>query len=327
MTINYLILAHTKPVQVKKLVVALNQENTRFYVHVDLKTNLAPFLEALSEFSNLHLLPEDQRETCHWGGIGIVKATLTMLKLVEENGEKGYVVLLSGQDYPVKSKEYIATYFQNNNSKDFISWFPLPAPRWTRGGLDRLDRYKINLSNKKGDFILLPTVHSREFFTFECLKKLMKLISRMKVRELGLLFNKKTFPTYLKPYGGDTWWSLRTDTTSKILTYIRQHKDLLTYMTYSKLPDEMIFQSIILEITKGNLDKPQSSLTYANWSGNDENSPRTFTPEDLPRLKNLSPDFLFARKFDLELFPKLLDRIEQEVWNCQGVKNGANSLN
>ncbi|WP_162417034.1 beta-1,6-N-acetylglucosaminyltransferase [Cyclobacterium roseum] len=325
MTINYLILAHTNPPQAKKLVAALNQKNTRFYIHVDLKTSIFPFQCALSEFPNLYLLPENQRETCVWGGIGIVKATLTMLKLIEEKGDKGYVVLLSGQDYPVKSKDYITAYFRKNVGKDFISWFPLPATQWTRGGMDRLNRYKINLSHKKGDFVQLPSIHSREFYKFECLKKLVKLISRMKVRELPVLFYKKHFPSYLTPYGGDTWWALTTETTSKILAYIRNHRDLLTYMAHSNLPDEMMFQSMVLEINKGNLDKIHHSLTYANWSGKDENSPHTFTPDDIPRLKGLSPDFLFARKFDSEPYPDLLDRIEQEVWPTQRGKNGANN--
>ncbi|MDN3686563.1 beta-1,6-N-acetylglucosaminyltransferase [Cyclobacterium jeungdonense] len=320
MTINYLILAHTNPPQVKRLVAALNQKNTRFYVHVDLKTNLSPFKEALSEFPNLYLLPEDQRETCNWGGIGIVKATLTMLRLVEESGEKGYVVLLSGQDYPVKSKDYIGTYFQNNAGSDFISWFSLPTSRWTRGGMDRINRYKIDLSDKKGDFVQLPSIHSREFYSFGCLKKLVKVISRKKVSKLSVLLYKKKFPPYLKPYGGDTWWALRTETTSKILRLIRTHADLMKFMNFSNLPDEMLFQSLVLEINKENLDSIKNSLTYANWSGKDETSPRTFTPEDLLRLKALPPDFLFARKFDLNLYPQLLDSIEQELLPDQSKK-------
>jgi hypothetical protein len=96
-------------------------------------------------------------------------------------------------------------------------------------------------------------------------------------------------------------------------------------MAHSNLPDEMIFQSIVLEVNKRNLDEIHHSLTYANWSGKDENSPHTFTHEDIPRLKGLSADFLFARKFDSKTYPDLLDRIEQEVWPTQGEKSGANN--
>ncbi|MBD3627952.1 beta-1,6-N-acetylglucosaminyltransferase [Cyclobacterium sp.] len=314
MTIHYLILAHTNPLQVKKLVAALNQEHTRFYVHVDLKSTISPFKDALRKFSNLYLLTEGQRESCNWGGMGIVNATLTMLKLVEKSGKEGYVVLLSGQDYPVKSRDYIATYFKNNFGNDFISCFPIPATQWSKGGMDRINRYKIDLSEKKGDYVQLPSINSKEFYRFECLKKLVKVVARKKIKELPVLLHKKSFPSYLKPFGGDTWWALKTETISKILVYIQYHSDLLTFMAYSNLPDEMLFQSLVLEINKDNSDNIKNSLTYANWSGGDEPSPQTFSTKDIPRLKDLSPDILFARKFDINPNPELLDRIEEEVW-------------
>ncbi|NHE55601.1 beta-1,6-N-acetylglucosaminyltransferase [Cyclobacterium plantarum] len=315
MTINYLILAHTNPLQVKKLVTALNHKNSYFYVHVDLKAKLSPFKDALREFPNLYMLPENQRETCNWGGIGIVKATFTMLKLVDQRGKKGYAVLLSGQDYPIKSIDYIDSFFQSNEGKDFISWFSLPTTIWARGGMDRLNWYKIDLSDNRGDFVQLPSIHAKEFYSFDSFKKLVKSISRGKIKELQVLLYKKSFPAYLKPYGGDTWWALNTETISKILTFIQDHPDLLKYLADSLLPDEMLFQSLVLELNKENLGQIHDCLTYVNWSGSiDDPSPQTFTTEDIPRLRDLSPNFLFARKFDIISNPQLLDSIEQEVW-------------
>ncbi|SHN02157.1 Core-2/I-Branching enzyme [Cyclobacterium lianum] len=315
MIINYLILAHTNPLQVRKLIAALNHTNSYFYVHVDLKAEIAPFKDALKDFRNLYILPEHQRETCNWGGMGIVRATFTMLKLVEESRKNGYAVLLSGQDYPVKSSDYINSYFQSNPGKDFISWFPLPSNRWVRGGMDRLNHYKIELSQNKGDFVQLPSLHSRDFYSFDTLKKLVKVIFRGKTSSLRVLSNKKSFPDYLKPNGGDTWWALNTETVSKILEFVQNHSDLIQYMSNSTLPDEILFQSLVLEINKDHLDSIHNCLTFVNWSGSrDAPSPQTFTPEDLPRLRELSPDFLFARKFDMQLYPELPDRIENEVW-------------
>jgi len=313
MTINYLILAHTNPLQVKKLVAALNQDNAWFYIHIDRKEDALPFKDVLGEFPNLFLLPEEQRQRCTWGGMGIVSATLTMLRLLEEHKRNGYAVLMSGQDYPIRSNAYINSYFQQNKDTDFISCFPLPSPYWTNGGLDRLRCYKIDLSDKKGDFVLLPSIQSSEFYRLESLKKLAKVLLRKKTGKLRVLLKRKAFPAYLEPYGGDTWWALKTETTSKILAFIQSHRELLTFMNHSNLPDEMLFHSVIQEIYKGSPGKISRSPTFANWSGLDEPSPRTFVPEDLPRLKNLPLDFLFARKFDANQFTELLEPLDQEL--------------
>ncbi|WP_163378184.1 beta-1,6-N-acetylglucosaminyltransferase [Cyclobacterium sp. SYSU L10401] len=317
MTINYLILAHTNPFQVKKMVVALNQENTRFYVHIDLKTNPFPFREALKDFSNLYLIPEGQREHCNWGGIGIVKATLTMLKRVADSDKNGYSILLSGQDYPIRNGDYIKSFFQKNAGVDFISSFPLPTPYWTNGGKDRIHWYKIDLSDKRGDFVQLPSFQSKEFYSLGSLKKLLKLTIRKKGREIKTLLPSKTFPAYIIPYGGDTWWALGPETTSKILTFLKDHPDLLRYMEHSNLPDEMLFQSLVWEIHKESPNKIKHSLTYANWSGKDEPSPRFITAEDIQKIKDLPDDYLFARKFDLDRNPEILNQIEKEVWTIQ----------
>lgn len=313
MTINYLILAHTNPLQVKKLVEALNQDNVWFYVHIDRKEDALPYQDVLCEFPNLYLLTEEQRQRCTWGGIGIVSATLTMLRLLEEHKRDGYAVLMSGQDYPIRSNAYIRSYFQQNEGVDFISCFPLPSPYWTNGGLDRLRCYKIDLSDRRGDVVLLPSIQSSGFYRLESMKKLAKVLIRKKTGKLRVLLQRKAFPAYLEPYGGDTWWALKTETTSNILAYIQNHQELLTFMKHSNLPDEMLFHSIVQEIYKGSPEKIAHSPTFANWSGLDEPSPRTFEPEDLPRLKNLPFDFLFARKFDANRFPELLETLDEEL--------------
>jgi hypothetical protein len=313
MTINYLILAHANPRQVKKLVGALTHYDTWFYVHIDRKEDLLPYRDALSEFPNLYLLPDEERVRCTWGGMGIVSATLTMLRLIHEQQREGYAVLMSGQDYPIRSNEYIRRYFLRNRGTDFISCFSLPSPYWTNGGLDRLRRYKIDLSEKRGDFVQVPSVQSREVYRLDSLKKLAKVLVRKNPGKLRVLLQPKAFPTYLAPFGGDTWWALKTETTSNILAFVQNHDDLLTFMSHSNLPDEMVFQSIVRKLNKHYRGKILGSPTYANWSGMDEPSPRTFLPEDLLRLKNLPHGILFARKFDMDRFPELLETVDREI--------------
>jgi len=310
MTVNYIVLVHNNPLQSKKLITTLNQKDAWFYVHVDQKTKIAPFQTLLQEIPNLTIVPNELREECNWGGVGVVKACLTIFRMIIKSGREGYSVLLSGQDYPIKSNTYITEYLKKFQGTDFITCFPLPSPNWSYGGMNRLSHYKIDLSSKRGDFIQLPSVWSREFYSYNSLKKILKLILRKKGRHLSKLFQKKKLPDYIRPYGGDAWWSLTTETSSDILKYLDLHPDLLHFMTCSNLSDEMIFQTIVMEIHKDNPSKIRKSVTYANWSGMDEPSPKTITPEDLGKIISLSPDLLFARKFDIIKYPKIFALIE-----------------
>ncbi|WP_339923309.1 beta-1,6-N-acetylglucosaminyltransferase [uncultured Cyclobacterium sp.] len=310
MNINYIVLVHKNPYQIRSIITKLNHKDTWFYVHVDQKTNIAPFQALLQEIPNVTLIPDELREICNWGGIGVVKACLAIFRMIIDNGREGYAVLLSGQDYPIKSNTYIAEYFKKHSGTDFITCFSLPSSNWSFEGMNRLSHYKIDLSNKRGDFIQLPSIWSKEFYNFQSFKKLLKLTLSKKGRYLSKLLRKKKFPSYIKPYGGDTWWALSTNTIDKILQFLEIHPDLLNFMAFSNLPDEMIFQSIVIELYGEDYKNIKNSVTYSNWSGLDKSSPEIFTPEGLGKIKSISPDILFARKFDLEKHPNIYELVE-----------------
>lgn len=313
MTINYIILAHTNVSQVKRMIKALEGDETHFYLHVDLKTNIAPFIDAFNDFSNLTFLPGDKRQICNWGGMGIVNATVTAMQMIVDERRNGYCIVLSGQDFPVKSNGFIKSFLEDNYGTEFISCFPLPTPKWSGGGMPRIERYKFDLSAKKGDYVLLPSIFDRDFYTVRSFRKLMKFLLRGKLIDLMKIIPRRKFPANLKPYGGDTWLALTSETVSEILKYLKDHPDFLKYIELCHLPDEIIFQSLVMEILKNKRNLIRDTLTYAKWVEPDAPSPEIFTLNDLQFLKELPAEKLFARKFDSNVDYRIIDKIEEEI--------------
>ena len=70
--------------------------------------------------SNVYIV--EDRVSVNWSGFSVVEATLKLMNMVRDTNKKyDYISLISGQDYPIKSNEYIETYFTENQGKEFIA--------------------------------------------------------------------------------------------------------------------------------------------------------------------------------------------------------------
>ncbi len=125
-SLNYIILAHKNPEQIKRLVNRLKHKNVNFYIHVDKSIPLKPFSDALTDIDKIYLLNDEERVTCHWADLGMVLGTIECIKRILSDGRSGYAVLLSGQDYPLYNSTEIFEFFKHNNGLHYISGIPLP---------------------------------------------------------------------------------------------------------------------------------------------------------------------------------------------------------
>lgn len=79
MTIAYLILCHTDPQHIKRLAKKITENtNDVAFVHVDGKSNFAPFQKELGNLPRVKLL--ENRVPVHWGGYSSVEATIRLFK-------------------------------------------------------------------------------------------------------------------------------------------------------------------------------------------------------------------------------------------------------
>jgi len=296
LTINYILLVHKNPAQVKELIRRLNHQQTCFYVHVDKNVDAEPFVQACSIFPNVAFLAAREKGT--WGGIGIVKAALHALDRIIEERRSGYCILLSGQDLPLKSNEEILNFLSLANGAVFMDSFSLPNERWYGGGRNRIERYKFHFSENPGDYFLLPSLFEKEFYRY-AKQNLLRVLVLLKQKQNPLcLLKKRRFPTYLKPFGGSQWWAMTVETAKRLRSFLQAHKDYLPYHRHTLLADEIFFQSVMehLASAEGSFNI-RPSLTYARWENASAAHPVVLKEEELPELAKQQGK-LFARKFE-----------------------------
>lgn len=305
MRIFYLILAHKEPAQLERLINQLSDNNVCFIVHIDAKSNIEEFKSVLSHMPITYV---SRREDCIWGDFSIVQATLNMISELKALGakDKDRIVLISGQDYPIRSKNEIIYFFSKNEDIDFISG--VDAEKYQKNNLRNFLGYKLNLSSKRSDVIIL-----RKYGLKGVVKALLK--NRYKLKYIRFFFTERK--TKLTMYKGSQWWALKYSTLENIVNYYHEHLDSMTYLfEKSFCPDEYFFQTILWKLKEDNkrlVVKP--SVTYVNWTRPNVVLPVTFGIEDFKELEFEAKEKLYARKFDACVDSEILNKIDNIIKN------------
>lgn len=282
MKIAYIILAHKYPEQLIRLVLRLNHNDASFFIHVDKKTPNDIYKEItkqLSSMPNIYLL---KRHTCYWGDFNIVKATCEGIKeLVKSGINFDYAILLSGQDYLIKSISQIEEVMHINKGKEFMEFFSLNSKnRWS----DQGGKYQGINRIKYWHFYF----RSKRF----CFPK------------------KREFPRGFEPYGGSQWWCLSKACIEYIDNFIERNSAFVDYFKYVFIPDEIFFQTIVLNSPfKENVIN--DDLRYMDWENPNPTYPAIMLRSDLDKLSKSSK--LFARKFDITRDTEILDMIDRQI--------------
>lgn len=273
--IAYVVPVHRDPDQVARMIRRLATPSAQFVVHVDRRADpsvrhgIGAGTEALPvAFVEPH--------RCYWGGFGMVRAALKGIRhLVDEGVEYDYAVLLSGQDYPLRTAREIELFFGDAGGNSYLDAFALPRPDgWgPRGGLDRVEDW--HLIRRRALHVQLPRA--------------------------------RTLPAGLKPYGGDAWWSLARPMVEYIDWFVRENPAATHFFEHALHPSEVFFQSIVMSSPLAGTIVPES-LHYIRWEG-DAANPVTLGVADLDAM--LGSGMLFARKFDTTRDHEVLDALDE----------------
>lgn len=283
MRIAYLILAHKRSDLLIALIEALMDSEDGFFIHLDARTPTADVDRVVAleqQFPNVHLVPS--RYACLWGDFSLVQATLVCVRNALEHGTFGYGVLLSGQDYPIKSQRIIKSFLIDHYPANFIDYFSLPsADHWpeTNGGIDRIT-YPYPHS--------VQPILSRGYTLYTAARRRLHLS-----RYLPL-------STW---YGGSQWWCLTCDSLTWILRAYDSNPMWRRFFRYSQFPDELFFQTVLSQspfaayIVSDNLRTIWWHKSLRPW---------VFRYDDVATL--VASPGLFARKFDDTAVLKAVDQ-------------------
>jgi hypothetical protein len=307
--IVYIILAFDNPNQIKRLISSLNSESVFFYIHVDKKVDQSPFDLFLNEFSNLKFVDTQYRNEISWGDNKMVKSILNLLMLVKENHTSGYCVLLSNNDYPIKSNTSIREYFINKYGNSFIALNQLDheSPIFNQ----RLKCYKFDLSKKRKDLVLIPSIWEKSFYSFKNLISIKRIVTIKNFLNLRKILVKRTHPVGIDAYWGSPWWTLPIEIINEILEFCDKNYKFVKFHEETFISDEIFFQTILFHLNKtGKINtKFDVRCTYMKFKEN-ESSPEILLESDFQEIINLPDRFLFARKFDSSNDFKILNMID-----------------
>jgi hypothetical protein len=271
----YIVSAYKNLDQLARLAERLNTERSVVYIHADKKADQAEYgrLErTLAGRPNVRLL---ERHVCHWGGFGHVRATLKGIDaLLASGSDFEHLVLLTGQDYPIKPLAEIERFFAEHRGTSFMAYSALPSESWSpRGGLDRIEYRHWRW---RGPHVRLPWT--------------------------------RRFPAGVAPYGGGAYWNLSRACVEHVARFVESRPDVVDFFRHVDIPDEVFFQTVLMNSELAG-SVVNDNLRYIDWTRGAR--PALLEARDLPALR-ASPK-LFARKFDVFHDGKILDLVDTEL--------------
>jgi len=305
MRIAYLIIAHHLPSQLVELVTALDHtEKSIFYIHVDQRSADfldSPSLKPIMDRENVSFLRDQVR--VYWGGFSIVEATLRLLRKAVDEGEFQYAVLLSGQDFPIKSNRCIESFFETHEGKEFISYTPLPPKEWGWGP-EIMERIECHWRVDDVSHLLEMTGSKRlQRWGWSAYSRLTTSAYRYAPSL------KRKFLPGIAPYGGPLWIAISSRCATYVLSYLREHPEYCSFFRHTLVPDEIFFQTLILN-SPFREHVINDGLRFTDWETG-ASSPRVLTCEDFDRL--VASDSLYARKFDNDKCPSIVGKIIRHI--------------
>ena len=283
----YLIMAHNNFYILEKLLLMLDDSRNDIFIHIDKKVKGFDFnyFNALCLKSNIVFTKK--RINVKWGTQSQIKNEMNLFETAYKYNPSGYKYyhLISGVDLPIKSQDYIHSYFKDK-SATYLHFTGTPSI-YDR---QRISRYRVRISNGKlGNWFYI--LQSK--FNIDRLKR-----SKYEIKK------------------GYNWASLTNDA---VKTLLDNKKDIYKLTFCSFCADE-VYKQIILDYNNVNIyknfDGKTDDLRLVDWERGDANHPHIFNKDDFDLLIN--SDKLFARKFDTQTDKEIIDEIFEYVMQKDG---------
>ncbi|MER2133591.1 MAG: beta-1,6-N-acetylglucosaminyltransferase [Arthrobacter sp.] len=291
----FLIAAHYDAEQFAELVRSL--DGRPVFAHIDQKTDISDF-RAATQSMNVEFVPDADRVDVKWGGWSQVASTLAMLRLAGPSiSPQDYVILLSGDSYPLQPPESIDYFLSKSPGAQYINSVRMPNDVVSKP-LSRVTRFYMEFDPRNGKRNLVP-----------------KIINRLGVpRQYTKAFAGRV------PYAGSTWWALTGAACMWMLDVISSEPKLVKFCRGTKMPDEFFFQTLIANSQfKAHIRR---SPMFTDWSRPSGPKPAVLDHDHIlelasENLKMCQPGYgegvaLFGRKVT---DPLIAARIREQLWS------------
>lgn len=278
MSIAYVIRAHHRPRQLARMVDRLVGDDVSFHLHVSAITSEDTYSDMREGLRDKDVAWVERVPTRYMGW-SMVEGMLNGLRSAVAAGAD-HVLVLSGQDYPIKPPREIAGRLAASPGTSFVHHYRLPTDAWgrERGGLRRVERYWLERPRVFGRRVRLPLWRRR-------------------------------LPDDLVPYGGSAWVGLAAQAARYLLRFVDDNPRVVRFFEHTLIPDELFVQTVLMN-SPLRASIVNEELHHVDWSAN-EVSPKTLTAADFQALA--ASDKLLARKFDHHVDEEILDLVDREL--------------
>jgi hypothetical protein len=237
MKIAYLVFAYKNPRLLARIIERLSCDDCSFFIHIDAKSNLDDF----AAIKGRNIFFTEKRVPVYWAEFSGIEAILILIReALAHPRPHDYFVLLSGSEYPLKSREYIHRFLEENRGAEFLSLVKMPNAQAGKP-ISRINTMRIQSHRPMYRFVV------------RILAKL-GLAQRDHRKCLG----------NLEPYSGHTWWALTKEACQYIDDFVRRNQRMVRYFEDTYAPEEMFFHTIL-----GNSpfrSRTRRNLFYEDWS-------------------------------------------------------------
>ena len=315
-----LIIAHKNKEQLIRLIKKISCPQIHVFVHLDKMWKLSK--EDVSEIKECAENVFICKKRIH-GKLDRWSLPQISLNLIDEalraekrsNVEYSYFILLSGQDYPIKSNGYILDFLKKQYPKPLVDYDPAVEGNWVWGKF-QLTKWsnKIDVIQSKFKKGLIRSIAVGFCVIAYKLEKMFFGVPWDKLKK-----------TDIKIYGGSAWWILPHGAIEYVDWFRKNNKKVFRQLKRAWTPEENFFNTIamnssfkkyvvdndpIFNVGRGNF----KAMTYCNFitpSKPFRGHPHIITDEDFDRV--MAKKALFARKFDMNICSSVLDRIDKET--------------
>lgn len=292
MKIAYLVFAYKNPQVLKKAIEALSSEDCAFFIHIDQKSRI----EVFSQIKGENVFFTEKRIPVYWAEFSGIEAILLLIrKALEAPRTYEYFVLLSGSDYPLRSREYIANFLKQNRSLEFINSVKMPNEAAGKP-ISRINTLRVSSNRPASRFIV------------RALAKLGLAERDYRNHLMGL-----------EPYSGSTWWVLSREACQYISDFSECNPCMTKFFELVFSPEESFFHTIL-----GNSKfraRIRRNVLFEDWSAggahpamiNDQHL-KLFDAQEKVLCSDVYGDgeALFARKFSDDNLD-ILQRVDQMI--------------
>lgn len=304
MKIAFLNLCHCEPSIVARVAKKLTKnKNFDMYIHVDAKQDIAPFQQAVDGLERVWFTKK--RHKVYWGGYNAIEATCDMMEAALESGRGyDYFVVLQNLDYPIKSNQYIESFFEQNQGTEFIRGCKIAKTK------DWHYARKYKIYNKRDDDFYLKNK-----------SKLLKgihdgILALVSVTTIGFNGIIKEKGEAYDLYYGTAQWAITRECAEYILQFKKTHPKFNKTMAHIQFPDEEYFHTIVhnseFKYHCVKYDEPEKRW-LVNWRNihyfEYPKEITVFQEKDYEKL--IAKEELFIRKVRSGVSDTLMDRIDQ----------------